>query len=485
MWPPRHGFGKNAQQTGAFIAVGILLLQNLVDLATEIPSVAIATFVLLGTIHGTTDYLAERRHERPRSNEHRIVSRSKTPTFVTAAFLIPTVALVVLVAKTSLPDVIDQRFELSKALTGLTGKPKGHPDFGKVQAQVATALLRCPADPYVPLIGALLTRESGKSPYVWLNQALRRDPLSARPHLLLAETLAARGALNQALLELKTTVKYAPQLVEVVAEHVLRWAPGLEQMLKAVPDGTDGIPLLNTLAARHAGSPERVALRQRLLALSLERNPRETSTNAIFVNDLFTALAGNVEPCVGDGKKACEERLHQHAAIVLADRTKPQLTVLLHAQLLAYEKKYDEADRWLTEHCSTLPDPVSCNRTRVIYAERLTEPGRFDEAATTYAASACSTPTNCAAAFDWLGAIEAQRNNPLLALSRFERAAEELPTAEAWLKVAESAARAGQYNRSETALATVRRLGGASKTADLEKRLLEIRRTRMLQELEK
>jgi tetratricopeptide (TPR) repeat protein len=478
-------FGRNAQQTGAILAVFVLLIHNLVDLATEIPSVAIAAFALLGTVFGTTSYLTEKENRTKAVESRRVVHRSLPATLIAFSCLVPAIAAWGLVAKTGIPDVIEQRRRLSEEFNLVVGKPKGSPEFSRLRAHVNHALLRSPADPYVPLLGALLTRESGHSPYVWLNQALRRDPLSARPHLLLADTLNARGAKNQALFELRTTARLAPTFVGAVAERAIAWAPEYEHLLRVVPDGNDGISVLTALAQRQTGSKERLLIRQKLLALAIQRNPDDFQANAILADDLFAALDANQESCMGDARKVCEERLRRIVGVIVASKTHPQYSLVYRARLLAHEQNYDKAESLLAEHCNKSPDSVSCNRLRVSYAERLPERSRFESAAMAFTASACFSPGSCAAAFDWLGNLEIGRNNLLLALSRFERAAEESPTADAWLKVAEVAARAGRYGRSETALMTARRLGGKPKTEDLERQLLDIRRSRMLQELGK
>jgi tetratricopeptide (TPR) repeat protein len=483
LWPSRHGFGKNAQQTAVFIAVGILLLQNLVDLATEIPSVAIATFALLGTAHGTTSYLRDRRHRRTEEVNH------SSQTFRATTMVVPCLAasclLVWFVAKTSLPDAIAQRFQLSATFSLLVGKPKGSAAFATARKQVTSALLRFPADPYIPLIGALLTRESGQNPYQWLNQALRRDPLSPRPHLLLAETLEARGNLNQALFELKLTAKYAPYWVSVLAERAVRWSPDYKTALRAVPDGIDGSSMLTALAQQYGGAKGSREVKQQLFELALERNPSDVNTNFLVANDLFSWLDGDMEPCRGTGRASCLQRLDKHAKVVIDSRKETQLSVIMQAKRLAFDKKFDEAERFLQERCGILPDPASCNLTRVTYAQHLSEPSRFDDAAMAYTSSACTTAAGCASAYNWLGNIHLSHNSPMLALSKFERAAEELPTAEAWLLVAQIAAQVGRYGRAETALSTARRLGGKTNTTDLEKRLSEIRRAKMLEELKK
>ncbi|HEY5961581.1 MAG TPA: hypothetical protein VIV60_33710, partial [Polyangiaceae bacterium] len=375
------------------------------------------------------------------------------------------------------------RTALAEAMTNVVGKPKNDVAFPKLRSELNQALLRHPADPFVLIVGALLSRELGQSPMVWLNQALRRDPMNARAHLLLAETLAARGAMSQALLELRHTDELAPELRGAVADRAVRWTQTVEDLLRAVPEGTKGVALLNALAIRFAGTPERMRLRERLLALSLARNERDASTNSIYVQDLLAAMSTNAENCTGERMATCTDRLRQHAARVINESNNRQTTTLLQARLLDHDHKYDEAEHLLAENCQRLPDPVTCGIDRVSYALKLKDPHRFDEAAAEYTASACSTPASCAQAFSWLGNLEMGRNNQLGALARYERAAQESPSSEAWLRVADVATRVGRLGRAQTAMTSARRLGSSENAAPVEQRLQELERSRTLETL--
>jgi TolA-binding protein len=74
-----------------------------------------------------------------------------------------------------------------------------------------------------------------------------------------------------------------------------------------------------------------------------------------------------------------------------------------------------------------------------------------------YLASACTRPPQCARAAEWLGALLGNRGDWAGAAAKYERAAREDPTAARWLKLAESAARAGQATRARHALRRAKR----------------------------
>ncbi len=108
----------------------------------------------------------------------------------TSVFAALAIGLLVLVAFTSQPDATDQRRELHDAFASVSwSEPSQVKTFSR---QLSEAIDRHPGDPYLPLLGALYARQTGKNALMWLNQALRRNPVNARAELLLADVLASR-----------------------------------------------------------------------------------------------------------------------------------------------------------------------------------------------------------------------------------------------------------------------------------------------------
>jgi tetratricopeptide (TPR) repeat protein len=286
----------------------------------------------------------------------------------------------------------------------------------------------------------------------------------------------------QALFELRKVTELAPELRSAVVERAFRWTPDFANLLRIVPEGAAGIAQLNAIAQRLAGAKDHAELRDKLLRHSFDRNPNEPQTNAIYAQDLFGALENPSSACQGDSRTDCEIRLRQHVATVLRGTKDPQLSTLLSAQLLVFDKKLDEAEQLLADRCQTLPNPSQCEATRVNYALKLTDPARFNAACDAYIAAACATPTSCSDAYAWLGNLEAARNNLLAALARYERAAQESPSIELWLRVADTALKLGRIGRAHTAMSAARRLGSSANPLNIDQRLEELQRARLLEE---
>ena len=516
--PSRLGFLRHPLPTAALIGVFVLLLQNLLDLGLEIASVGIAAAAVLGSVWGGATRDQERRQQRVRngatsngaepsspiseipSNDSRhrpsqesprsarSVARRKmrkrrrvayqTPRAAIAAVasLVISAGLVIAVARKGQPDDLDQRAILHDAFTEVNWTKSTEVDA--IKRKLEQALERHPADSYFPLLGALIAQRTGKNEMPWLNQALRRDPLNARAELLLAESLATRGARKQALGVLQRCVAHEPVLADVVAQRAVRYAQNLDELELAVPNGTAGVAMLDSLAM-YENKPATRAVHEALLQHALQRQSNSFATHAIIIDDLIRDLDDPKSPCADSGRAECEAQLRQHAQIVEAQGPRNLQAVILHARLLVREGKIVEAAQWLSKHCQNFTSDSTCASHFVTVAAKAPSPELLEEAGTTYMALACSTPDSCASAATWVGNLFAARGNYQLALTRFERAANESPSADAWLRVADAAMRSGHVNRAQSALVAARRFGSAS-DSELEQRVEQARRDQLM-----
>lgn len=475
--PRRWGFGRRAVPTGIVLGVGVLLLHNLFDLATEITSVGIAVAVLLGSLVGDGEYCEiEREPQSPGAHSSSPpYYRTRTRVIAAAAVLGLGLAAVLGVATTAIPEAYSERRDIAEELQSIFSKPQSGPAVATFREHVKRAILRHPADPYLPVAGAFLAPETGKAKLTWLSHAIRRDPLSARPHLMIADTLARHGFVLQALLELRRSVELDPTLTDAVAQRTARLANNLELIERVVPKGIAGIAVLNALSQQYVGTPEKQALHQQLLAESLKRNPNHPDTNTILGHELLFAITSNTPPCQSVAELECRRRLEQHIAVIERTKDRTIYAVLIRARLLAHERKFDEAERWLNQVCQDVKHSA-CDEERLRLAAKLPDPKRFQDAVVTYVNATCYSSELCSNTHQLIGSLELQRGNPNGALSHFERAALENPTAGAWIRVTEVALNLGRLSRAETALASAKRLGGAELAEPFEKRLLEVQR---------
>ena len=517
--PSKTGFLRHPLPTATLIGVFVLFLQNLVDLGLEVTAVGIALATTLGSIWGGATRAQERRQRRTRRSAtspgssrnyapsaastavpfsqdtgalsrtvRRTVKERKSkrkrsgeyralgPTIAAAIAAILGSALIVLVASTSRPDVLEEKRKLHDTMGNVPWSDSHR--VAEFRSAITEAMGRHPADAYLPVLGALVAKNTGKNDLPWLNQALRRDPLNARAELLLAESLVARGARTQALDILRRCVNHEPNLANVVAERATRYTQKIEELELVVPDGKTGVAMLNALAM-YENKPETRALHDALLSLALKRQSNSPATRGLLVDDLLRDLENPNGPCDGGTTSSCESQLREHAAVIEQQEPHSLQAVLVHSRILVHDGKLDEAAKWLEQQCREFTSDVSCAAQWVAVASRAQSPQPLEQAASSYLALACSTPDACANAATWIGNLFMARGNYDLALTRYERAALEAPSTDSWLRVADAAIRSDHVNRAQSALMSAHQLGGMV-DANLERRIEQGRREQLL-----
>ncbi len=292
--------------------------------------------------------------------------------------------------------------------------------------------------------------------------------------------LASRGHVRQALGALRHCVKHESELTGVVAQRATLFTQSLDDLQLAVPEGADGVGLLNSLALNFV-KPEQRDLHEALLRISFQRDANAPATHAIVVEDLLRDLDDPKSPCAGDARPDCEARLRKHASVIEALGPKNLQAVLLHARLLAHDGKLEEAGQWLAKRCQEFTSDATCAASFVNVAARLASPALLEEASASYLALACSTPDSCSTAATWIGNLFMARGNYEHALSRFERAANEAPSAEAWQRVASAALSSGHVSRAQSALIAARRFG-ANPNSDIDRQVEQARREQLMRD---
>lgn len=146
------------------------------------------------------------------------------------------------------------------------------------------------------------------------------------------------------------------------------------------------------------------------------------------------------------------------------ERLNPQWSgsVRVRAQLLQVRGKLTDADDLLGARCSSASDRPVCYRVRVDSAMKTKDPGRVHTAIKDFLAEQCAEGLSCARANIVVGDLLAQYGDVATARTHFERAAEDLPSEESWLRVADAASRSGAHYRAVEALEKVARLRGGA-----------------------
>lgn len=134
------------------------------------------------------------------------------------------------------------------------------------------AVVRHPADPYLPLVLAGRALRTGDRRALRLvNRAMLLAPDWSEPHTVLAQVFAAFGYRSQALVELRHSVGASDRGHARMAELAVRLAPTREELERMVPEGDLGLRFLRLLGERASREPTGVLAD----ALLLSRAPND------------------------------------------------------------------------------------------------------------------------------------------------------------------------------------------------------------------
>src|SRR5690606_33806778 len=196
-------------------------------------------------------------------------------------------------------------------------------------AELRAAILRHPADPYLPLLGAALAweRQVG-DPLPWLQRSLERSLANGRAHVLLAMVLHRHGALDQALLELRLAQEASETLVGDATRLALRWTQDPIMLDKAIPKNDEQARAWDALGAAAKSRALGAGCDERAIALGGTRvGPRER-----LVRDLVRAATMKTAPCGDRGR--CTAVVERHIAAVAEHATDPAQADILRAEWL-------------------------------------------------------------------------------------------------------------------------------------------------------
>ncbi len=479
--PRRLGWLRHPVPTAAMVGVAALLLQNLVDLALEIPSVALGTAFLLGSIYGGTLFSRERAQRnlaQVEADAPRVRRRRRL--LEAGALGLVSLLLIGSIGVDGATDLTAERERL-KVRFDEADDPV---ELRQFRADLSQVMAQHPADGYPPLLGALVARRLKESPFGWLNQVLRRDPKNGRARLVLADVLRDYGRAGQYRLALRDAALIAPELSELVAERAMRTL-GDHELETLVPPGKIGCGLLNSLSWRLHATPNKKPLGDRFLAMSLERDPNSAFARRLAHQRLLARLADPADACSSEERPACEAKLHEQQQALVRLEPDALETVIAQALTKRHHKDLRGAFDYLLEHCPEFPGDARCTQQMVALAYEQPDRSRQDESASLHLANACIEPASCAGAAEWLAALAANRTDWLTALMRQERVVQEAPNAKRWLALVNFSLRASRPVRARKALEEARRQGATpAALAPFEQQLKSISNDELIRSLQ-
>lgn len=450
------GAHRSIAAAAGWAGIIALLAQNLADLGLEVPALPIA----LATVWGSL--LGQRANESKPVRDTAAPSRFRARLRVGLAMAV-TLSLGAVAMARGRTDLTLMRRSLQQRLVTESASTDQR---AALRAELRSAIRNHPAEPYFPLVGALLAWQArDDDPMRWLSWALERDLTNGRAHLLAAEIVASRGSKSQALLELRLALDDDQALANPAARLALRWRPTCDELLELAPAGERGAAVLCTLATL---TPSTLAgCRERLVAVALERAPRQAWPRAIAASDLLQRLRNREHDsvCAGERRADCEAEIEQHARAIEIAEPKSSSALQIRAQALRFTGRPEKGERLLRENCRAFDGREGCLRARVDIASDMQPSAVLVPAIRDYVSAACVSAAACANASTSMGDLLASRGEVGTAAIYYERAAREHPTEARWLSLADTASRSGAHSQAAAALEKVAQLRGSADPA--------------------
>jgi hypothetical protein len=356
--------------------------------------------------------------------------------------------------------------------TGRVDQRAKSDEIAQFRTRLRQAVLRHPAESFFPQLGSLVamrTREGNA--LTWIARSLELAPTNGPAHLILADLLHSHGAIAQAMLHLRFAALYDHTLAGAVSLRAPAWAPSVDLLMQAIPDGSYGEGVLLDACAREQQADRKLDCFRR----ASQRSPGVPRVQLALAESLLAAIQGGQPPC----KDTLVERCAAEAEVAIrsAGKLDPKdwhPGYLLSKVLLARGDTIGAA-KLLTQSCPASFEGDDCWHEALAVALRGGSSDSISKAANALAARPCDGMESCANQFASLANTLESGGQLALASKFYIKAAEAEPSAARWLKVAELAAQAQLNGVARAALDRANRSFDASAASRAHVELLRQR----------
>ena len=434
---PTVPLARSRPPVGAWVALVVLFVHNLVDFSSEVPGVVVALVTCGAIVVGGSAGHRERFRLRRWSRRPRAVA------MVTAALVLAAAAWVVPTLGHEIDD--DEASLHQRVLTAAK-------DRAAFIDAVGQAMREHPAEPYFPYLGglrALVVQD--ESPIPWLSASLERAALNGRAHLLLARALFLRAP-AQARLEYQLAYQQDGSLAERASTEGARLVASYDDARELAPGSTDAdrvvlASLAIALAPRLPATATRIdaelqqdpggpAARDRTVSI-----PAFQRSGGAAVADLQDDAASW---CDAD-RAACVARARSAVALLRQRSPDRCRTDAIDAELQLALGEGDKALDILEKAVRLDRDGLECVDSLVDLAERRTDNGRSDALLDRIANLACASGSACVETLSALSRAEQAHGRPRRAMTFAKRSYERDPSDTSLIAVAKLAASTGLH----------------------------------------
>jgi tetratricopeptide (TPR) repeat protein len=452
MLPARTTARRTTVAAGIGVGIGILLLQNLFDLALEVPAISIALAAAMGTLWGASRRARSGASEEVASPAFR---KKWLPRVIVGGAAV--LGLLALGPCGATRDVAGERDDLHRRLEAWSTSRRAS-DAASLSSDLRAAMLRHPAEPYFPfLLARLAWATHERNPMPALERSFERASMNGRAHYFLAEMLSAQKRFSQARLELRMAVSDDPDLAAAAAKFATRMSTNAEELLQTIPPAERGVTMLSCIV-------DQVPQEQRLPLLDelSRRAPADPDTltkrSAYYIEEMRRGSESQV--CAAEARAACEKEVL--AGVSGLEHIRPNLSDAdrLRARLLVINGEAEKAESVLSARCQRVDDPMPCQLARADVAAGIKDSEPVHRAVRDLVQIGCGPQNQCGPASITAGDLLAARSEWGTALTHYSRACKNDPNEQCWLKVAGAAIKIGAHTQAVDALEKVAHLRG-------------------------
>ena len=385
---------------GAWVAIVTTVMHDLVDFHLEVPGIVVLVAVCAALVVSG----------RPTSRDPSRTTPAASARFVSFATAVATLVVVAWAWSDIGHSLAETRRQLGAEALDRSLPPE------QFKVDVRSAMLRFPAEPFIPLMGAVRAQTDGESVIPWIARALERSPRFGRAHLVLARSLAASHP-AQARLEYRLAYENDVSLRDPIAKESVRTIEDAPSALELVPDGPDGVPLLDALASAIA---PRLPSASVMLDEELERRaptslaPVRRRVEAQVLDATSDASWCTVRRTCLEGALAAADELTRREP----DRCEPYVLV---ARVRVKLGDTDAALDALAKDQQKVVDHAHCLQELVMLANEVGQTRRADAAMEQLVRGGCGGTQDCLDLYAWAGGMEESRGHYVRASRLYRR----------------------------------------------------------------
>ncbi len=408
---PGSALARSSPAAGAWAAISTVAVHNLADFSSELPALVVALSVCAAIVLGGTAGTRSRTW---------LEKWALWPAGVAVGGALACAIAVVWAVPAMGHELTSDRTLLREAaIDGSIG-----PDAFRALAH--DALLRHPAEPYLPYAGALwATRSHAESVIPWVERTLERAPVYGPAHYLLARELSRRSP-AQARLEYRLAMTQDDRLVGQEITEGAQLVGGYYDALELVPDGPAGLGVLESLA--EILDVRLPATRVRLDAELLRRSSTaEGALTRALADARSDLIDGEGAPWCAVDRAACIRQ-----GLALSDRLERAApnkcaAYAMRVPFLVEQRSAARALDALQTAADKVEDRTACLRQLIVLSINLGDQARATAAIDQLARMGCAAEAECVDNLIFVGQVEEGRHNPRRALAFYKKAHDAAP----------------------------------------------------------